>query len=127
MGTTVRLDDDLIAYIHEHGKFGESHSDVLRRRLIDFDDKDYSSISPINQPNAKSGRKPQQRLFGYSICSVIRWMRDDGWNEAEVRKVLDFYELEVSDTTIGCQLWEGREGAVAELTSEQAKELRVRK
>jgi hypothetical protein len=54
-------------------------------------------------------------------------MRDDGWSHADVRRVFDSYELEIDDKTIDCQLWAGREGAVADLTKEQVKELRERK
>src|SRR5437660_1442964 len=36
---TIRIDGDVAAYIQEHGKFGESHNDVLRRLLPDFKPK----------------------------------------------------------------------------------------
>lgn len=39
MSTTIRISDDVLAYLKKHGEFPESWNDVLRRRLIDFDTK----------------------------------------------------------------------------------------
>jgi negative regulator of replication initiation len=35
--TTIRISDEVEEYIKRRGNFGETHDDVLRRYLVDFD------------------------------------------------------------------------------------------
>jgi SeqA protein N-terminal domain len=54
---TIRLDDDVLAYIAEYGKFGESHSDVLRRLLPNFPTRQRP-----DRAKSSNGRKSHARL-----------------------------------------------------------------
>lgn len=130
MPTTIRIDDDVNAYIREQGKFGESYSDVLRRLLPGFESTQTTMSHQQNgQVEELAGSEgSRSKLFGHSVCAVIRWMGHDGWKFADARKVLNSYGLEdTSDTTIRCQLPPGKRGTPAKLSEEVSKELRDRK
>ena len=122
MSTTIRIDDDVEAYIHQHGKFGESHSDVLRRLLPNFERK------PVVYPKPDS-RTRYPKLFGHSTCAVIRWMGQEGWSFKQARQVLDSYENGVNDITVRAHLnyTTQNRGEPAKLTPPQIKELTDRK
>ena len=131
MPTTIRIDDDVNAFIREQGRFGESYSDVLRRLLLGFVSTPHIGSTQQTDRQVEEQARSQtapSKLFGHSVCAVIRWMRDDGWVHAEVRKVLNSYELNhYSDSTISAQLRPLREGATAKLSAEQISELRNRR
>jgi negative regulator of replication initiation len=117
MSRIIRIDDEVAAHIEAHGKFGESHNDVLRRLL---------DIPPQENPvSATHGNR--YKWHGHSAVSVIRRLAQEDWTAADVRKVFDTYgELkQVSDITISRQLKD--DGTPAPLTAGQLKELTARK
>jgi hypothetical protein len=132
MPKMIPLDDDVDAYIREHGRFGESYSDVFRRRLLDFPAQQQTSpevaTHPSSPPQVTDNRRKRFLLFGQSACAVIRWMGQQGWKFAEVRRVLNGCGLhDVNDVTIYCQLqWEKR-GAPANLSEDEIRELLSRR
>lgn len=81
MSTTIRIDDDIIDYFKEHGKFGETHSDVLRRLLPGFQTSEQSSTEA-------SSRNTYPLLFGFSLSSVVRALGALGWSEEQARRAL---------------------------------------
>jgi hypothetical protein len=116
MAKSIRIDDDVLDYIAEHGKFGETHSDVLRRLIPNF---------PVPNGKATQGKSKLAPIFGHSVVSVIRWMGGEGWSEEAVRKVLAALDIEAKDNTIKTQLYHGKKGTLeqAKLTVKQATEL----
>lgn len=111
-----RIDEDVLAYIAEHGKFGETHSDVLRRLLPNF---------PVSHGSEKKKKKNFEPLYGHSVVSVIRWMGGHGWTEEAARMVLTALGREVKSSTVKTQIYYGKKGIKdqAKLTPDQIKEL----
>jgi hypothetical protein len=130
MPTTITLDDDVDAFIRVHGKFGETYSDVFRRLLPGFGDPLHESAEVIyvHKGEEASNAPARDKLFGHSVCAVIRWMGREGWRYPDVRRVLNSYGLDhYSDTTIYCQLrWENR-GVPADLSDAEIAQLRERR
>jgi len=56
MSTTIRISSEVEKYFERHGKFGETHNDVLVRRLIEFN----PDATP-NAPNVKLIKKKRKK------------------------------------------------------------------
>lgn len=81
MPATIRVDDDVVAYFAEHGKFGETHSDVLRRLLPGF-------RAAQGVPTESNARNTYPPLFGHALTNVVRALGALGWSEEEASEAL---------------------------------------
>jgi hypothetical protein len=117
MSSTIRIDSDVEDYIAQNGRFKESSNDVLRRLFGLSDLKREKQLAAGNR----------YFVFDKSGVSILRWMRNDGWSEAEARKVFDSFGQRIESKTIECQFQKSRKGPIARLTKEQANELRSRR
>jgi hypothetical protein len=129
MSNTIRIDDDVDAYIRHYGKFGESHSDVLRRLLPDFDA--FLTAPTAKERPANANTRKRYLWHGHEACRIIRRLDKEGWTKAEIRKVFNSYDelRKVSDTTITCQTGKAgkKRGPPAEMTVAEVEELSARK
>jgi len=86
--------------------------------------KSEPSSAPTSDPSPASGRSVQ-KIYGFPVTAVIRWMGTEGWTREQAAKVLSAYEVEVSPATIAIQLKAGKikdtsRGEPASLTDDQA-------
>lgn len=68
--------------------------------------------------------KKHYKIFDLPVTAVLRWMGSEGWSTDHARRALDKLGLDVSNSTISCQVkgWEYR-GDVPDLTDKQQEEL----
>lgn len=73
-------------------------------------------------------RRRRQKIMGYPVTAVLRWMGANKWDEEEALAALtSFGVYDISDITIRLQLTAGRKGErgdPAPITKSQAKTLR---
>jgi hypothetical protein len=121
MPVTVQLDDDVVAYFHEHGRFSESYSDALRRWLPGFD----STITPptaggtsrpvpaaeraVTTAPASDGRNHYPDVFGYSLTSVVRALGALGWKEEEATGAMSRRGISTNPAMVRTQIGWGRQ------------------
>src|SRR5687767_10293058 len=123
MPVMISLDDDLIPYFEEHGKFGETHSDVLRRLLPGFN-RGTASLVPsksaavLTSPSAIRSEKPAKTesrrehyppLFGHSLTSIVRALGAAGWSEEQVVQALRRRSIEPNPAMIRTQIGWGKQ------------------
>ena len=97
MPVSIRIEDDLVAYFEDHGKFGETHSDVLRRLLPAFSPRNSANkvsltkspeASPKKSQSSKASRNSYPKIFGYALSNVVRSLGSLGWSEDQAEKAL---------------------------------------
>lgn len=82
------------------------------------------------EPKAAGAGGAQAKWEGFSISSVLRWMGKDGWKAKEARAVAKAMGWKAADPSIRLQIASGRQGIrgeIADLSAEQAKELRAKR
>jgi len=109
MPVTVRLDDDVVAYFKERGRFGESYSDVLRRLLPEFRGTQELQTHEKNESQSSSSEDSSSTVFGYKPSNVVRSLGAMGWNEEEVRRLLVRLKIPLKPATVKTQIAWGRQ------------------
>ena len=112
MPITVRLDDDVVASFKEHGQFGESYSDALRRLLPGFKRSVRPQVSGNEKRVEAGARNAYPLLFGHAVTSIIRALGALGWSEDDIVKALRNQGIEPHPATVRTQHGWGRQWGI---------------
>jgi len=117
-----------------HGLGFKDHDEDYASKLTDVTQmamkhmSDLEAMCKAPKDQTPKEKKQHEDIFGHTVSAIIRWMGKNGWKFSEAQRVLEERGLtDVAEGTIRTYLQAGKQGlrgAPAELTPEQAHELK---
>ena len=122
MPVTIQLEDDLVDYFKEYGKFGENYCDVLRRLLPGYrpsknppvpaptiPGESHSPHELHTQSAGGRGRNAYPPVFGHSVTNVVRALGAAGWSRDEATQALARRGIQANPDMIKTQIAWGKQ------------------
>lgn len=113
---------------HHASEMLSNHDEFVRQWVKDWngvEDPKPEESKPVVEVQESTHTK-RQKLWGYPVTAVIRWMGSEGFTWQEAANVLKKLGVDVADSTIQIQVRAGETGArgpAANLTPDQANKL----